>query len=150
MTTRSPARLEFLFNLFVTAIEDGGYGVSTWGRVFGYRCKSATDFGCIVVEDDAWDEAVEKVKAARPADATGKLPFADIKAVLVEGGQWHTVNADTMARGLRVLDEKKGLHESTLKPLMLCSRTNGEDGDYDVIGADAVLQAALLGEVVYG
>lgn len=55
----------------------------------------------------------------------------------------------TMAHGLSVIRDWPAKSE-WVKDLLLSDRTNGDDGDYDVIGALAVLECALFGKVVYG
>lgn len=133
--TRSAARTEFLSDLFTTAMAHGGYGQFT---VSDYTDTSAT----VTFHEDG-----------------------------PEGGT-HRVNLDTMARGLRVirdavLRDPGGYMTGALVPhnaetgqrlyfggdarraLLLADRTNGDKGDYDVIGALAVLECALFGRVVY-
>lgn len=140
---RTAERMEFLTDLFITAIEHCGYGQ------FSIR---------------------EMSRDGEPA--------SEIYAVIVfheegEDGGTHRVTLDTMAHGLTVIRnavmrELTGPYESGKVPhnretgerlffggtarreLMLCDRTNGDDGDYDVIGALAVLECALFGKVVYG
>jgi hypothetical protein len=132
---RTPARTEFLSDLFATAMAHGGYGQFT---VSDYTDTSAV----ITFHEDG-----------------------------PEGGT-HRVSINTMAHGLRVirdavLRDPGGhmtgalvLHNAKTgqrlyfdgdarRNLLLADRTNGKDGDYDVIGALAVLECALFGRVVY-
>lgn len=137
MTTRSAARTEFLNDLLDAAISCHGYG---------------------------WFEVDEYPDVDNAADAY---------AVIREPGtnEEFRVTLDTMARGLRII------RDATLGPavdhdgdlvrtnastgnrlyfggvvrddLLKADRTNGEDGDFDVIGALAVLECALFGHVEY-
>lgn len=61
------------------------------------------------------------------------------------------VTLNSMATGLAVIrnNDKAGFGGEPRTALMLADRTNGEDGDYDVIGALAVLECALFGRVMY-
>jgi len=58
----------------------------------------------------------------------------------------YRVDIDTMAKGIGVW--RRSAHMP--KAFTLADRTNGDDGDFDVIDALAVLECALFGEVVYG
>lgn len=58
------------------------------------------------------------------------------------------VDLDTMAKGLGIL-RKIEKPSQWVRDLLLADRTNGDDGDYDVIGALAVLESAVFGEIRY-
>ncbi|HEX2242595.1 MAG TPA: hypothetical protein VHK27_04975 [Gammaproteobacteria bacterium] len=138
MTTRSDERNEFLTDLFVTAMEHGGYGAF---RVHEYE----------------WD--------MEPEDIYAVISFGDECESCDDGVcTSHRVTLDTMARGLRVIRDavtkddvlynrtygmRLYLAEASRRELMLCDRTNGDDGDYDVVDALAVVECALFGRVVY-
>jgi hypothetical protein len=62
------------------------------------------------------------------------------------------VDIGTIAHGFAVFrDNVKDLQTPAdwVRSLLVHDRTNGEDGDADVIGALAVLECALFGEIVY-
>jgi hypothetical protein len=131
---RSGERERFLRDLFVTAIENYGHG-------FFYT------------DDYVWD-----------------VPPREAYAVIVDKDDpaktWR-IGIDTMARGLAVIRAARQVsrdgetfrvdaHGDRLYfggrvrvDLLKAERTNGADGDYDVIGALAVLECALFGRVVY-
>ncbi len=129
---RSFERESYLFDLLACAIEHCGYG---WFDVLEW----------------SWDED-------KPAEA-----FAVIQDQ--EEGDQFRVTIDIMAKGLRVIRESYprgeqgrlwtrdgkllGFGGKARKRLILSDRTNGDDGDYDVIGALAALECGLFGEVVY-
>jgi hypothetical protein len=134
---RSKARGEFLVGVFTTAIENYGYG---WFLVHEYRHEG---------------RAPEEV-------------YAVIEEEEGDSGQVYSINIDTMAAGLAVIrnaivatsDDGTYLHNAETferlgfggderDQLLLADRTNGDDGDCDVVGALAVLECALFGEVRY-
>lgn len=139
MTTRTPEREQFLLNLFTTAIENGGMG---FFAVSAYRWMNRPPA-----------EAYAVIEAEHPQ--TG------------EDTEWR-IDIDTMAKGLGVIrnavlkptedgevrhnrdtGERLGFGGGQRRELLLADRTNGDDGEYDVIGALAVLECALFGTVVY-
>jgi hypothetical protein len=131
---RSRARERFLHDLFVTAIENYGYGF-------------------FAVEDYSGDVA------PREAYAVIVDPEEPAKS-------WR-VDIDTMAKGLSVIRNARQVARDgetfrvnakgerlyfggrVRTDLLKAERTNGADGDCDVIGALAVLECALFGRVVY-
>lgn len=139
---RSAKRKEFLAYLLSCAIEHAGYGQF---RTLEYEVPDE-DYGVwyAVIE---WDEEA-------PVPGTVR------------------VDIDTMARGLAIIrdavmkvderypDDGPIPHNASTgerlyfggparTDLLVSDRTNGEDGDYDVIGALAVLECACFGRVVY-
>lgn len=165
---RTKARAECLHGIFVSAIEGGGCGTDSWAYIWDYSWSLGAPayvpdiygFHAVVVEHEAWEEAMEEVVASLAWPWTSRLgstvsPTADrVKALLQEKGEWHVVNIDTIAKGLRIIREKspKELHlnERLVREIRRYDRSNGEDADLDVIGYDAIMQAALFGEVVFG
>lgn len=136
MTAQSPKRVDFLYWLLVTAINHDGYG-------FFDNEEFITD---------------------------GRLPDANVCAVIRDRltGTQYRVAIDTMAKGLGVLRtaERRTIDGDEVRvnaktgqrlffaghlwsDLMTADVTNGDDGDYDVIGALAVLECALFGYVKY-
>lgn len=119
MAARSAERKEFLTYLLITAIEHAGYG---FPGVKEYEPDADQPFAVIY---DRYEEDNDKT--------------------------WR-VNLDTMAKGLGVLRTKVAQVEKPaqwVQDLLLSDRTNGSDGDYDVIGALAVLECAVFGDITY-
>lgn len=58
----------------------------------------------------------------------------------------HTVTLDTIERGLGLLRQVA----PAKKDLFLADQTDGQCGDFDAADADAIVQVALFGELVYG
>lgn len=122
--TRSPERTQFLNDLLITAIEGGM--TSQWAE---FRSIER-------------DEELNIVKAVL-VDEYDPVDMAP---------QSWTVTIDTMAKGLAVHRNDPAFTEQCEggNGLTLADRTNGEDGDYDAIDADAILQLGLFGKVVFG
>lgn len=126
MTKRSPEREEFLANMLDGAIEHAGYG-------FSYALEYK------------WEDLP-------PAEQYAVIEDRYVEADDPEYGKTWRVDIDTMAHGLAVFRDKvKDLETPAewVKLLLLADRTNGDDGDCDVIGALAVLECAVFGEIVY-
>lgn len=136
MRKRSPERTQFLADLITTAVEHSGYG-----------------FPGII--DYVWD--------VDPADVTATIfdRYEEEEKYAAWDGQGDTyaptktwiITVDTMAHGLAVIRAKYADEAaragSTIATLLRADRTNGDEGDVDVIGALAVLECALFGEIVY-
>lgn len=67
-----------------------------------------------------------------------------------EGGTWHMVDRSAIRKGIgMVLSGATGVHESYVDTLRKAERHN-DAGDIDAELADIIVQAAILGDVVYG
>ena len=124
MANRTDERAQFLSDLIVGSIEHAGYGFP----------------------------GVKEFKYEPNGDARGTYAviydrYEDPNGI---GKTWR-VDIDLIAKGLRIFREahKGDGYADWVKDLILCDRTNGDDGDYDVVGALAVLESAIFGEVVY-
>lgn len=141
---RSKERVEFLTNILTGAIESGAYG---WFMVDEYRWEDMGEHAYAVITEE--DETV--AEGAEPA--TYRIDF------------------DVIVRGLQVI------RKATMGPvkdhngsLVLCNavtekrlfvaphrraeidranRSNGDDGDLDVIDYLAIVECGLFGRVVY-
>lgn len=125
MATRSDERKQFLTDLLITAIEHSGYGFCSTTE---YQPEADKPFAVIY---DRYEAEAE--------DDEAKIPL-------------HRITLDTMAQGLsvfRTIQESNDTPAQWVKDLLLADRTNGDDGDCDVIGALAVLECAIFGKVVY-
>nr|WP_296774146.1 hypothetical protein [Rhodococcus sp. (in: high G+C Gram-positive bacteria)] len=125
MTQRTAERTEFLSDLLLTATS----GITYWATV--------TDPEALV----------EKVRT--------RTAIESITLVDQEESSTHTVTLDDVARGLQQLSSgslnysNMGYDETPAR-LRLLDKTNGDESDYDAFDADAVVQAALFGKIVYG
>lgn len=140
---RSAERIDFLSDLLITATEHGGYGA---------------------FDVESWD-----YRDGNPGDGKAVIRFYD------DPRSSYVVDIDVMAKGLGIIrnavkrqvkrpgpggrpeevfhnastGQRLYLGSAIRAPLLLADRTNGDDGDYDVIGALAVLEIALFGAVRY-
>lgn len=116
---RSPEREQFLNDLLATAVEGG---INYW----------------------AWIIAAEQTH-----DQRGRV--TGYKSVTIRekeyGDQTYTITIDTMATGINRL--LKRLSYSVAADLHLANRTNGDDGDFDALDADQIVQHAIFNKSVY-
>lgn len=124
VTTRTAERKQFLFDVFVTALEGG---VNYWADVEGYHWSNP--------------DGSEDLDGFRATITDREEP----------GGQL-VVDADVIARGIgrfEPLARQRGA-DDYWRQFLAANRTNGDDGDYDATVADVIVQLALFGEIVYG
>ena len=116
---RSPEREQFLNDLLVTAIEGG---INYW----------------------AWITDAEQTH-----DKQGRV--TGYKSVTIRekenGDQTYTITIDTMATGINRL--LKRLSYDIAADLHLANKTNGDDGDFDALDADQIVQHAIFDKSVY-
>lgn len=122
MSGRSREREECLSDILITAVEDGC--LNGWRQVSGYR----------------WSDE-------RPAEARVTVhELGDGDETL----QKLAVNIETIARGLRAIDSGEvGVCSEIREAVRMAQRDNDPCG-FDAYSADAVLQAGLFGNLVYG
>ncbi len=125
MKRRTPERAQFLADMLTTAIEHGGYGFT-----------ANVDYVWDVADPhDVYAVVYDRHEAEDDPSARDKTWRIDI---------------DTMAKGLGIVRKMDdATHAQWVRDLKLADRTNGDDGDYDVIGALLVLECALFGRGVY-
>lgn len=145
---RNDDRNQFLFDVFVTALEGG---IGYWSAASTYHNHTGTD--------DYGGDAIEDFYAVIHETKEGDDPEPDDEVVTDKlgyesryQGQGMRVDADVIAKGLGLFRDKVSSGEIAnpyAKQLVLADRTNGKDGDYDADMADIVVQLGLLGEVRY-
>lgn len=127
---RTEKREEFLSDILTTAIEGG---VGYWSYTEDYRWD---------LEKYSADEIGATLSDCNDEDDPDFPPTR--------------VTLDTIAKGIGVIKQMEnapnyfGDGGSYWKQFLLADRTNGEDGDYDSIVADWIVQAGLFGEIIYG
>lgn len=136
--TRSAERNQFLTDLLTTAVEHCGYGWFTTPDVYEWDGELGTAHAEIV-EFDGGEWVKHRIDLDTFAKGLGVIRRAELREI--EHGDVVLHNAETgerlyMSRGLR-------------KDILEADRTNGDEGDIDVVGALAVLECALFGRVVY-
>lgn len=120
-------RDEFLADVITTAVESGHNGIHYWAEVTDYRLKRFEPGSLRIIDAKA------KVRD-REAGAT----------------EWLDLNLDTISRGIGKIGRGKvSLADSLRKSIERASREN-DGGDIDSWAADVIVQAGLLGEIVYG
>lgn len=120
---RTPEREQFLADILTTAIEGG---INYWAEVAEYRNEHS-------------------------------VPVADTFAVIYdEDDKEYRITIDTVAKGIGVIKgfdyqpNYFGDGGAYWRELLKADRTNGDDGDYDAIVADWIVQAGLFGRIIYG
>lgn len=140
---RSPERIAWLTNLLIDAIEHAGYGFP--GAVEYEPNDDGTAYAVIYdrfeEDDDPNTPPKEtwRIDLDTMAKGLGIIRNAVMKEVENDGPVPH--NKDT--------GDRLYFGGEVRRQLLLADRTNGDDGDYDVFGALAVLECAIFGHVMY-
>lgn len=130
---RTAEREEFLSDVLSTAIEGG---INDWAYVTEYKWEGMDNrdhYAKIV--DGEWN-------ADGDPDSEPEFPES-------------VINIDLIAKGIGVIKgfdyqpNYFGDGGAYWRQFLLADRTNGEDGDYDAIVADWIVQAGLFGEIRY-
>lgn len=141
---RSAERAEFLSDLLVTAIEHYDYGfpaVHEWV----WDVPPAQMYAVISDRYEEGAEADVRYRVDIEVMARGLGVIRRAKLATVEDFDGPAEVLHNAATGQRLY-----LSQPARRDLLQAERTNGEEGDIDVIGALAVLECALFGAVVYG
>lgn len=120
---RSPERTKWLSDVLTTAVENDMRAV--WSDVLAYHHSDGPAWVTLEITDPSHD-------------------------VATEGPRKRTITIDDIARGVRLYLKDAPADSTHFAQFALSNRTNGEDGDYDAIGAVNALECAIFGEVVYG
>lgn len=67
-----------------------------------------------------------------------------------EPGAAHVVTLDVIAHGFAAIRENDRICSAGLRALIVAADRSNDAGDVDADAADAIVQAALFGELVYG
>ena len=121
MATKTLERTDFLASCMVTAIEGG---INYWADIEDWEWK----------EDDQHNFT----------QASARIRDID------QNGQWINVGLDDIARGIgKLLDKDFKINDEIQSWVRDGSATN-DASNIDSWTADAIVQAAIFGEVVYG
>lgn len=153
MSTRTIEREQFLADVITTAIEGGtGY----WARVYAYRWDGLPPAECFAVIAEDEEEAADAIREAAANFTTneGRKPNA---LELIEYGTTidgkpvlHKLDIDTIAKGIgEILKPEFSIH-GYLRTQVQVGSHESDGGHIDADGADAIVQAALFGKLVYG
>lgn len=130
---RSRERVQFLADVIVSAVEGGGYGVQTWAEVTGYKWH-ADDL------EGGTAGAVEYTAAQlRELDDFGQPMGEPIQLTI-----------DLVAKGVGAIDRGVADVGETFRRRVREASRDNDAGAFDVIDADAIVQVAVFGAVVYG
>ena len=133
--TLTPEDME---DIFTTAVESGYDGIGYWA--------------CLDNTTKAWDKAEDQIKAAGADLYWGtvmtkvllngdQIRFYDAEADeddLQEDEIWY-LDMEKFLNGCKIYEKERG---SLLKKL--------EDGDFDAVEADCLVQYAVFGEIIFG
>ncbi len=133
---RSEKRQEFLNDLLVTAIENFGYGSFVVNEYDPYKGEGS--YAEIGWYDDEYDPTKSRVDYDLLVKGLRIIRKAELQPVDEDG------NEVLFSAGKRLY-----LSPGQRKNIMLADRTNGDEGDIDVVDALAVLEIGVFGQVVF-
>jgi hypothetical protein len=129
MKTRTKERAQFLSDTLIGAIEHAGYG---FPGIIEYKPEPDGDpFRSYAVIYDRYE--VDENSDDAPEQT------------------WR-IDIDTMAKGFGIVRKMAARPEGIadwVREVIAADRTNGDDGDMDVVGALLVLECALFGKAMY-
>lgn len=146
--TRTPEREQFLADLLCGAIEHCGYGfpgVAEWHCPDG---RPGEWYALIVDRYDEDDNTVHRVDLDTMAKGLGIIRRAFVATDGVPTKYQPSGSGDAIYVHPTTW-ERLYLGSELRSDLLECDRSNGDEGDYDVIGALAVLECAMFGSVTY-
>lgn len=119
---RTPERTCFLADVVVTAVEGG----------IGYWCEH---------RNYQWTQDGE----------TRDMTSASVEVrEYQDGGRWRPVTLETIEDGITKIREASFTINPEVLSFILVGDRNNDAGEIDSTAADCIIQAALLGELVYG
>lgn len=145
MAVRTAEREQFLADIITGAVEGGtGY----WASVAEYKWegRAAKDVYAVLLEEDSADDV--RAFAELFASANGRK--IKLSELLEEAGGIYKLDIDAVAKGIGKIKRGEVALNATLKATILEADAENDAGLIDAEGADAITQAALLGELVYG
>jgi hypothetical protein len=153
MRARSPQRAEFLAGIITTALEGG---IGYWAAAEEYRWFDPDLSGGTAEPGPGGTCTAYAVLVPNQGEAGSEdWPVTD-------DGPRFTLTLDEVARALGLIRAGgvPGLSDTGMirRMVMVCDRYNGQDvdgaafwaGDIDADVADAIVQVAVFGDVVYG
>lgn len=133
MRTRTKERAQFLSDVLVTAVEHAGYG---FPGIVEYKCEPDDD------PSKSFAVIYDRYEETEPMDRDEEWKPEKT---------WR-IDIETMAKGLGIVRKLPARPEGAaewVKDVIAADRSNGDDGDVDVVGALLVLECALFGRQVY-
>lgn len=137
MATRTAERTEFLQDIISCAIEGG---INDWARTSHYQYVYNGE-RCICVATSGYDDERHDAYAI-------VHPLNDDESGYEKEGK--EINIDVIAAGLaRIISGKENVHASYIQRIKEADKDN-DAGEIDAYDASMIVQAGLLGEVIYG
>lgn len=163
MPVRSIERQQFLADIIITALEGG---IGYWATALRYKWSktdgTALEPGgvhAIIMEDDDEHQAMLEIVTTNFVSNEGRNPSAwdlfHYGATIDPEDEdseplFYKLDIDTIAVGVKAcLEEDFSLRSDIREYIRLADKEN-DAGDIDADGADAIVQAALFGKLVYG
>lgn len=140
--TRSEARTEFLTDILTGAIENYGYG---WFVVEEYKWQDPDIEPYAVIMDEDETEYRVDFKVINK----GLRVIASSVMRSPEPGQPTLEGADVKVLHNAVTGERLYLASTRKAEIRKADRTNGNEGDLDVVDYLAIVECGLFGKVVY-
>lgn len=143
MTTRTAEHTQFLADVLTTAVEGG---IGYWARITD--CKRADDLSWLEIT------VIEYESAAEDTDTDIFFSYDALDALVNAKDERtakyiHTVTLDNVASALRKVIDGGYVNKEMTARIFLAYKEK-DAGEIDAYDADAVIQVAALGEVVYG
>ena len=123
--TKSQERVQCLADILMAAVEDGC--LNGWRRVSKYR-----------------------VEQADSNDVLSPVLDASVTVHDVEDGKTYAVTLDTIATGLGRIERGEVGCNTEIREAVKHAQRENDAGYFDSYSADAVMQAGLFGELIYG
>lgn len=153
MTRRSPARTKLLAEILWEAICHQGYGFPEAKEVHFPDGKESEWYAVIRDRYEDWksdDDGWQRVDLDTIAKGLSLIRRAHMDVVAVKRALHddHEIEVGGLVNPIT----KEPLHvgENQRKNILLADRSNGEDGDLDVLDCLAVLEVAMFGAVTFG
>lgn len=93
---------------------------------------------------DYWANFQSIVKITKEDDYIGW--WYESVNIIDEDNESYVINHETIVKGINLLVKRNAERD---KALILANRTNGDEGDFDALDADKIVQFGLFGELVY-
>jgi hypothetical protein len=140
-TTKSPARIEFLTDVLITAVE-GGIGYWSQCTNYSWSAEDPTERGVtLYIEADQVDEGDYRLPIGHGiVESWGEdLPVYVVRVTL-----------DDIASGLGFVTRGESGVASDYVGRIFAASVENDCGEMDALDADVVIQSAIFGKVIFG
>lgn len=138
---RTDERNEFLTDILTGAIENYGYG---WFEVDEYKWESVPlgDAYAVITQNEEEDEPQHRVDLDVIARGLGVIRDAQMRVDDEYPNDGEVLHNRTSGKRLYMAPGRR-------RNIMLADRTNGDDGDLDVVDYLNIVECGLFGAVLY-